>query len=111
MAHVFALMDVLRDRQVADRPYFEFLRERSMSVGIYHLAPGVADDQQPHEEDELYYVLAGRGKVDIDGGVAAVEPGDVVFVEKGARHHFFDYSEGLTLLVVFAPPYSGRSGA
>jgi hypothetical protein len=36
-----------------------------------------------------------------------VGPGSVVFVAAGEEHRFVDVTEDLTLLVLFAPPYSG----
>lgn len=106
----FALLDVLETLQESGRPYFEFLRRDSLSAGVYHLAAGEPDRQRPHQEDELYYVLAGEGRIDVSGDVTALWPGGVIFVRKGVPHHFFDYPEGLTLLVVFAPPQGSSGG-
>ena len=103
MADTFELLDVLGRLQEEGRPYYEFLSRGSLSAGIYHLTPGEPDRQQPHTEDEIYYVLSGEGSIDIDGEQRRVRPGSVVFVEKQVPHHFHDYPEGLTLLVVFAP--------
>lgn len=103
MAEVYNLIDVLERLQEAGRPYYEFLQRDSLSVGIYHLAADEPDRQQPHTEDEIYYVLSGEGAVEIDGERTPVRPGSVVFVAKHMPHRFLDYAEGLTLLVVFAP--------
>ena len=103
MANVYDMLDLLDRLQAQGRPYYEFLNRGSLSVGIYHLAPGEPDQQQPHTEDEIYYVLSGEGAIDVDGERTAVRPGSVVFVARHVPHHFLDYEEGLTLLVVFAP--------
>lgn len=103
MSDTFALTDLLNNLEQAGHPYYEFLRRDSLSVGIYHLAPGEPDRQRPHTEDEIYYVLGGEGQVEIDGRRTAVRPGSIVFVEQAIEHRFVDYPEGLTLLVVFAP--------
>jgi hypothetical protein len=42
-------------------PYLEFLRVPAMSAGLYLLDAGADDPQTPHAEDELYYVVSGRG--------------------------------------------------
>jgi hypothetical protein len=34
-------------------PYREFIRRESLSVGLYVLAAGAVDRQQPHGEDEI----------------------------------------------------------
>ena len=41
-------------------PYREFLRVPDLSVGLYVLGAGATDRQQPHTEDEIYVVMAGR---------------------------------------------------
>ena len=109
MADVFDLVDVLERLQAEGRPYHEFLQRESLSVGIYHLAAGEPDLQRPHTEDEIYYVLSGEGRIDIDGDITHVRPGTVVFVAKHVPHRFVDYDEGLTLLVVFAPPRGSQA--
>ena len=101
MTHASAL-DVLD--QLADESgnYLEVLDEGSMTVEIGRHAAGEAVPKNPHTEDELYYVVAGSGKVRVGDDVYAVEPGDTVFVERGLEHDFFDIEEDLVTLVVFA---------
>jgi quercetin dioxygenase-like cupin family protein len=96
-------------RQRADL-WLEFFRIPAMSLGIYKLAKGAADPQQPHDEDEVYYVLTGHGRIEIDGDDHAVEPGALIFVERRRAHRFHDIKEDLELLVFFAPA-EGSSGA
>jgi len=103
MADVFDMIDVLDTLQESDQPYYEFLQRPSLSVGLYHLAAGEPDRQNPHTEDEIYYVLAGEGRIDIDGDITPVRPGSVIYVAKHVPHRLLDYPEGITLLVIFAP--------
>jgi hypothetical protein len=42
------LTDLVRERERGDRPYLEFLRVPSLSVGVYQLPAGGIDPQQPH---------------------------------------------------------------
>ena len=98
----------LVQRQAAEgRPFLEFLRSPSLSAGIYTLRAGEQDRQSPHSEDEIYYVINGRAVIDVGGEKRAVAPGTVVFVGAHVAHHFEDISDDLTVLVVFAPPFSG----
>lgn len=101
---IYALGEQLARLQSSGRPYVEFLREASLSAGVYRLAAGEPDRQRPHTQDELYYVIDGEGVVEIAGERTAVHPGDAIFVAKGVEHRFYDYPSGLTLLVIFAPP-------
>jgi mannose-6-phosphate isomerase-like protein (cupin superfamily) len=99
----FELADLLRKRAQADRPWLEFLRLPALSMGIYHLRSGSSDLQQPHTEDEVYYVLSGRGRFRAGNEQLDVRPGTLLFVEKAVKHRFFEITEDLTVLVFFAP--------
>ena len=71
-----------------------------LQVGIYVLAAPEADTQQPHEWDELYFVLEGRGTLDVEGEKHQLEEGAAAFVAAHAAHRFEGY-ERIVLLVVF----------
>jgi mannose-6-phosphate isomerase-like protein (cupin superfamily) len=86
-----------------DEPYLEFLRRESLSVGLYRLPAGGVDPQEPHSEDEVYYVIDGRAAIVVDGERSPVAAGDVVFVEREVDHRFVDIEEDLVVLVFFAP--------
>jgi putative acetyltransferase len=100
----FALTQIVTQREKSGRAWLEFLRAGSLSMGIYHLKAGEPDPQQPHSEDEVYYVVSGRGKFRADGQEQIVGPGTLIFVEKGVAHRLEEISEDLTMLVFFAPP-------
>src|SRR5262245_50201816 len=85
------------------RSWREFLRVPAMSIGIYRLAPGDVDKQQPHSEDEVYYVISGKATFLCRSEARPVEAGAVLFVERSVEHRFVDITEELTLLVFFAP--------
>ncbi|MBZ0286877.1 MAG: cupin domain-containing protein [Anaerolineae bacterium] len=89
----------------AEQPesYGEFLRIPAMSLGVYKLPAGGVDPQQPHTEDEAYYVVSGRATIAIEGRDYPVRAGDVIFVQAHAPHKFKAIEEDLTLLVFFAP--------
>ena len=105
-AEWFDLFQVDAARRDSGRAYREFLRVPSMSSGLYVLARGAEDKQQPHGEDEVYFVLAGRAKLDVDGDVRPVHTGSVVYVGKHVRHRFVEIEEELRVLVFFAPAES-----
>lgn len=99
-----ASIEDLRERRAEQgEPFLEFLREESMSLGLYSLPAGGADPQEPHTEDEVYYVLSGRATIRIGDDEHRVEAGDVVYVERHVEHRFVDIEEELVTLVVFAP--------
>jgi len=55
--------------------------------------------------EEFYYLLAGRGLMEIDGEVSEVGPGDAVLIPAGAWHQIRAL-ESLRFLCCCAPPYS-----
>ncbi len=97
------LADIQADQARAGEPWLEFLRYPALSVGLYVLEPGQPDLQSPHTEDEIYYVISGRGRITVGDEVRPVVPGSVVYVAIGVPHHFDDITVKLTLLVVFGP--------
>lgn len=90
-------------RREAGAKYNEFLRVPDLSCGIYHLPVGSADPQSPHDEDEVYHVVSGRGRFVADEEDRPVGPGAVIYVEKHVPHRFHSIEEDLTVLVFFAP--------
>lgn len=103
---LFEMSDLLAQQAQSGRSYLEFLRVPSMSLGMYVLPAGSVDPQQPHNEDEVYYVVAGKGMIEVDGESRPVQPGSTVFVAAHAPHQFHSIEEDLSLLVFFAPPES-----
>jgi mannose-6-phosphate isomerase-like protein (cupin superfamily) len=99
----FELNALLADASDAKRSWTEFLREPALSMGVYRLAVGQPDLQQPHTEDEVYYVVSGRARFRAGDDQRAVHAGTILFVERNVEHRFYDATEELTLLVFFAP--------
>ena len=83
--------------------WLEFLRVPALSMGLYVLPAGGDDPQQPHTEDEVYYVVRGAGHIQVDGEDRAVSAGSIVYVGAHAEHHFHSITEALSVLVFFAP--------
>jgi mannose-6-phosphate isomerase-like protein (cupin superfamily) len=105
----FELADIAAEREAGGQPYLEFITVRDLSVGLYVLAAGQPDLQQPHTEDEVYYVISGRGRITVDDDVREVRPGSIVFVAATVPHHFHDITEDLTILVAFGPAEGSRA--
>jgi len=101
---------VVADHASSGRRYHEFLRVPDLSAGLYVLDAGATDPQSPHTEDELYYVVAGRGVVSVGSETRPIVPGSLVFVPAEVAHRFHDIAERLELLVVFGPAEATRGG-
>jgi len=105
----FELDDTLRERQQAGRLYFEFLRVPALSAGVYVLPAGGTDPQQPHTEDELYYVASGAASIEVDGESRPVRAGSLIYVPAYAPHRFHSITAELRILVFFAPAESTQA--
>lgn len=101
---VFRLDDLEAERVDNRGAYLRFLSERNMSVGLYALAPGELDTQQPHAQDEVYLVVSGRASITVGSETTHVARGSVVYVPAGVPHRFHHITEDLRVLVVFSPP-------
>jgi mannose-6-phosphate isomerase-like protein (cupin superfamily) len=97
------LSEVLATIAGSGRPFAEVVRSHDLSVGVYVLAAGGTDHQSPHTEDEVYYVVRGRGSITVGGEARPVGPGSIVFVAADVAHHFHDIDEELVVLVAFGP--------
>ena len=97
------LTELQEQRRVASQTYLEFLHVPTMSAGIYELTAGSQDLQQPHREDEIYYVINGKAQIQVENENQPVAPGSIVFVPAGVVHRFHSIEEDLTVLVIFSP--------
>ncbi|MEV4195423.1 cupin domain-containing protein [Streptomyces toxytricini] len=100
----FRLDELEAERLANDGAYLQFLREPNMSVGLYALDAGQSDPQQPHRQDEVYFVVSGRASITVGDETTTVARGSVVYVPAGVPHKFHHISEDLKVLVVFSPP-------
>jgi mannose-6-phosphate isomerase-like protein (cupin superfamily) len=92
-----------------DTHWVEQFRVPDLSVGTYSIPAGGTDDQDPHTEDEIYVVTAGRAMFESGGKQVAVAAGSVIFVAAGEVHRFADVTEDLATIVLFAPAEGSRS--
>jgi mannose-6-phosphate isomerase-like protein (cupin superfamily) len=103
--NAFEYGEISEQQAESGKPYLQFLNEGTMSLGQYVLAAGSTDTQSPHAEDEIYYVVEGRGAIVVAGERRPVQPGSIVFVAKEVAHRFVDIEEDLSILVFFAPEH------
>ena len=100
----FDLSQILEAHAQAGQLYHEFIRSEHLSTGVYRLAAGSADPQQPHTEDEIYYVIKGVATIQVGDEDRPVAEGSTIFVAKEVEHRFHSIIEDLAVLVIFAPP-------
>lgn len=103
-AHEISEIDP-QPRDTDGHGYVDFLASEKLSVGLAIWPAGSADRQTPHTEDEVYYVISGRGRIKVADDDRAVKAGSLVFVVAGVEHRFHDIEEDLRVLVFWAPPH------
>ena len=79
-----------------------------MSAGIYKLAAGTEDLQKPHTEDEIYYIVSGKGRFLLENDDLEVQGGSILYVPANVFHKFHSITEDLVILVIFAPAEHSR---
>ena len=107
----FEIGELESERERSGTRYHEFLRVPALSAGLYVLPAGGVDGQQPHTEDEVYYVVSGRGAFRCGEEDRPVAAGSVLYVPAHVEHRFHSIEEELSILVVFAPAEGAQSNA
>lgn len=98
MSHV-STPDLIEQLEQEDTDYVEVLTEDSLSVELAQYPN--PEPKTPHKTDELYFIISGSGMVHVGSERYTVDEGDVVYVEQGVEHDFFDIDEEITALIVF----------
>lgn len=104
---LFDMNTIIAEHTTIDPLYHEFLRVPAMSLGLYVLPANSPDPQQPHQEDEVYYVVSGKGMIEVSGQSKPVQSGTIVYVPAHAPHHFHSITDDLKIVVFFAPAETG----
>jgi mannose-6-phosphate isomerase-like protein (cupin superfamily) len=80
---------------------------QNQSLAEATLEAGHATERHYHRaSEELYYVVEGRGEMEIDGERADVGPGDAILIPPGAWHQLTAGARRVRILCCCAPPYS-----
>lgn len=107
--HAFEITDLISQQKDSNKLYLEFLKVSELSMGLYVLPAGGTDPQSPHTEDEVYYILSGRAKIQVADEDRDVRAGSIVYVAKNMDHRFHSIEEELKVIVFFAPAeYSNK---
>jgi len=82
------------------------LEASALGARMWRLEPGQASTKHKHfEQEELYVLLEGEGRVRVEGEVLTLAPLDSLLVEPGTvRQPFNDTEADQLWLVVGAPP-------
>ncbi len=82
---------------------FQFVLDHGDTSAVVY-APVNADRQYAHDQAEVYVVVRGRGR--FLNGLRIIEfaAGDLLFVDVGVQHRFFDFTSDFVVWAVFFGP-------
>ena len=78
--------DTDRDGKLSTHALRRKLEERGYSVNCYTYSPGTTFPTHTHAVDKIDAVLSGRFRISMGKDAVVLEPGDFVYVPKGAAH-------------------------
>ena len=88
--------------------FHTFINRDSLAAGVLVLRPGEEDTQEPHESDEVYYVVSGDGFLKINDRDYKVSKEKSFFVAKDVPHYFHGNTKDLKVLYFFGGPDSAN---
>lgn len=82
-----------------------------LGARLWRLAPGQASTRHRHfEQEELYVLLEGTGRIRVDDDLLTLDPLDAVLVEPESARQVFNDTDGDQLwLVAGAPPEAANT--
>jgi len=85
--------------------YFHtFINKENLAAGVLRLEPGEEDTQEPHESDEIYYVVKGDGFLLVDKKEYPVSEGMSYYIAKNIPHKFHGNKKELVVMYFFSGP-------
>jgi mannose-6-phosphate isomerase-like protein (cupin superfamily) len=99
----FTTVDGSTIRSILDRSNAPVQQQ---SLAEASLTPGQATQRHHHKQtEEIYFILEGKGEMEVDGEARDVGPGDAILLPPGAWH-VIRAQTPLRFLCSCAPPYS-----
>lgn len=76
-------------------------------VVIMNILPGEDIGKEIHtENDQVLYLVSGKGEVWLDGQTSDFNPGDCVLVPAGIEHNFTTIgNEPMKIITTYSPPH------
>jgi mannose-6-phosphate isomerase-like protein (cupin superfamily) len=102
----FNINEYIEKIKHSDFYFHTFINKESLAAGVLVLQPGERDTQEPHESDELYFILKGDGFLKIKDTDYTLFENKMYFVGKNIEHFFHGNSKELVVLYFFGGPDS-----
>ena len=71
-------------------------------VSLAKLQPGLSYEAHSHSDhEEIYYIIGGKGKIEIDGETARFRDGDAIYIPRKALHSITNDGEEMVEFLAF----------
>jgi mannose-6-phosphate isomerase-like protein (cupin superfamily) len=97
----FDLSTYLEKIKKSSSYFYTFINRDSLAAGILVLQAGEKDTQEPHDNDEVYYIISGDGFLKIKDKDYEISKDKLFFVAKGVGHFFHGNKTELKVLYFF----------
>ncbi len=106
MKLVFDVNEYIEKIKNSDNYFHTFINNENLAAGVLVLQPGEEDTQEPHESDEVYFILKGNGFLKINDNDYPISENKMYYVGKQIHHFFHGNSKELIALYFFGGPDS-----
>ena len=101
-----SLLDAIEKlKQESGKTFTVLMKHGTMAVEYF--SPQKLDTQSTHEQDELYVIARGHGRLNRNSEIIECKAGDVLFVPAGMEHRFENFSDDFATWVIFYGPGGG----
>jgi len=104
MKSVFDVNEYIEKIKNSDNYFHTFINNENLATGVLVLQPGEEDTQEPHESDEVYFILKGNGFLKINDHDYTISENKMYYVGKKIPHFFHGNSKELIALYFFGGP-------
>jgi mannose-6-phosphate isomerase-like protein (cupin superfamily) len=99
-------------QQALDNDYFRRVLETGQhtQIVIMHIPAGGEIGEETHSQnDQVLYLVSGRGKVYLNDQEQDFNEGDIVLVPAGTKHNFVASSDQpMNIITTYSPPHHPR---
>ena len=96
-------------KQAKENSFFRkvLINGQHVQVVLMSINPGEEIGSETHpDNDQVLYLVSGRGKVVLNGQEKAFNKGDLVLVKAGTEHNFItDGDEAMKIITTYSPPH------